>query len=96
VEVPSSAGSLCGQEVLRRGNPALHLLGYYACEPETYADLRQLPSRVQRLSNRQHDGGIREEEEIVMMMEDKVRMVHVRRLTARVRVDPAWANPEHP
>jgi hypothetical protein len=43
------------------------------------------------------DGGIREEEEIVMIMaEDKVRMVHVRRLTARVQVDPAWANPEHP
>ena len=43
------------------------------------------------------DGGIREEEEIVMMMvEDKVRMVHVRRLTARVQVDPAWANREHP
>jgi hypothetical protein len=44
-----------------------------------------------------HDGGIRGEEGIVVvMLEERVRMVHLRRLTARVRVNPAWANPEHP
>jgi hypothetical protein len=43
------------------------------------------------------DGGIRGEEgSVVIMLKDRVRMVHVRRLTARVQVDPAWANPEHP
>ena len=38
-------------------------------------------------------GGVREKEETVKMVEDKVRKVHVRRLTARVQVDPAWVNP---
>jgi hypothetical protein len=43
------------------------------------------------------DGGMRGEEGIVVkMLEERIRMVHVRRLTARVQVDPAWANPEHP
>jgi hypothetical protein len=35
-------------------------------------------------------------EENVKQMEDKVKMVHVRRMTAHVRVNPHGLNPEHP
>jgi hypothetical protein len=30
------------------------------------------------------------------MVEDKVRMVHVKRITAHARMDPTWVDPEHP
>jgi hypothetical protein len=30
------------------------------------------------------------------MMEDKVKMVRVKRLTAHATVDPPWVDPEHP
>jgi hypothetical protein len=30
------------------------------------------------------------------IVEDRVRMVGVKRMTAHARVDPPWANPEHP
>jgi hypothetical protein len=30
------------------------------------------------------------------MMEDKVEMARVKRLTARAKVDLPWVNPEHP
>jgi hypothetical protein len=41
-------------------------------------------------------GGIQEGEGTAKMVEDKVRMVHMRRIPAHARVDPPWVNPEHP
>jgi hypothetical protein len=35
-------------------------------------------------------------EENVKKVEDKVKTVHVRRMTAHARVDPPWVDPEHP
>jgi hypothetical protein len=41
-------------------------------------------------------GGTGGGQENVKQMEDKVKTVHVRRITAHARVNPPWVNPEHP
>src|SRR5919108_3926792 len=41
-------------------------------------------------------GGIQEREGTAKLVEDRVRMVRVRRITGHARVDPPGVNPEHP
>jgi hypothetical protein len=41
-------------------------------------------------------GGIGGWQEKVKQVEDRVKTVHVRRMTAHARVIPPWVDPEHP